>query len=90
MNEDRIVVMMKTLAYKNSLDLVLLLDGKRSVQDLTEATGLTQTGVSHLLKTLLMAGLVSAIRDGKKRLYHITCPHYARLIGLVRELLEEN
>ena len=45
--------------------LELLADGERTVGDLMEATGLGQSLVSHHLRTLRQAGLVSTRREGR-------------------------
>lgn len=45
--------------------LELLTDGERTVGDLMDATGLGQSLVSHHLRTLRQAGLVSTRREGR-------------------------
>jgi ArsR family transcriptional regulator len=51
--------------------LELLTAGERSVADLMEATALGQSLVSHHLRTLRGAGLVTTRRDGRWIFYNI-------------------
>jgi DNA-binding transcriptional ArsR family regulator len=51
--------------------LELLRVGELPVGDLTDATGLSQPGVSKHLKMLREAGLVSVRPDGQRRLYRL-------------------
>ncbi|MEP6617734.1 MAG: metalloregulator ArsR/SmtB family transcription factor [bacterium] len=51
--------------------LSLLSAGERTVADLIEATGLGQSLVSHHLRTLRDAGLVTTRRDGRWIYYAI-------------------
>ena len=46
-------------------------DGERSVNDLVEAVGMHQPGVSRHLKVLRDAGLVEVRRDAQRRLYRL-------------------
>jgi DNA-binding transcriptional ArsR family regulator len=45
--------------------------GERSVNDLVEAVGMHQPGVSRHLKVLRDAGLVEVRRDAQRRLYRL-------------------
>ena len=54
--------------------LELLSSGERSVADLMEATELGQSLVSHHLRTLRGAGLVTTRRDGRWIYYAINEP----------------
>ncbi len=62
--------------------LELLGDGERSVGDLIEATALGQSLVSHHLRTLRGAGLVTTRRDGRRICYAVNWPALAST-GLV-------
>src|SRR5689334_9296127 len=46
-------------------------DGERSVNELVEAVGMHQPGVSRHLKVLRDAGLVDVRRDAQRRLYRL-------------------
>lgn len=50
----------------------LLQTHKLSVNTITEATPLSRPAVSHHLKILAQAGLVSVEKNGTQRLYHLS------------------
>ncbi|MEO8333784.1 MAG: metalloregulator ArsR/SmtB family transcription factor [bacterium] len=54
--------------------LELLTNGERTVADLMDATELGQSLVSHHLRTLRGAGLVTTRRDGRWIYYRINLP----------------
>src|SRR5581483_1410830 len=51
--------------------LDLLLEGPRPVGDLVRETGLSQPNTSRHLRILREAGVVTARRDGQRRLYEL-------------------
>jgi ArsR family transcriptional regulator len=57
--------------------LEILIDGERTVGDLMDATELGQSLVSHHLRALRQAGLVTTRRDGRWIYYHIAQPAIA-------------
>jgi len=57
--------------------LELLAAGERTVADLMEATALGQSLVSHHLRTLRGAGLVTTRRDGRWIFYDVNQPALA-------------
>lgn len=62
----------ETLGNEGRLYLLhTLRTGSKSVSELTQATGLTQTHVSHNLKHLEAFGFVTAHRNGKYRVYEL-------------------
>lgn len=63
--------------------LNLLMQGESSVQDLVEASGMTQTNVSRHLGLLRREGVVARRKDGKKALYRILDPNIEKLCTLV-------
>lgn len=63
--------------------LNLLMQGESSVQELVEASGMTQTNVSRHLGLLRREGIVSRTKDGKRAVYRIADPHVAELCKLV-------
>jgi DNA-binding transcriptional ArsR family regulator len=62
------------------LILGFLLDGSRSVSDLTEALGMEQSAVSHQLRVLREHNLVRAEKAGRRRLYALYDEHVAALL----------
>ena len=64
----------KALADENRLAIVLLLSERdRTVRELTEATGLAQTLVSHHLAPLRELGLVTVTPKGRSNVYALCC-----------------
>lgn len=67
---------LKALGDETRLDLVRAVsatsDNEACVCDLTPATGLTQGTVSHHLKLLVSAGLMSRVQRGKWSYYSLT------------------
>ncbi len=57
-----------------------LLDGPRSVSDLTEALGMEQSAVSHQLRVLREHELVRAEKVGRTRLYALYDEHVRTLL----------
>lgn len=68
--------------------LYLLNDGERAVGDLMDATGLGQSLVSHHLRTLRQAGLVSTRRDGRWVFYGIVDPAVASAAEVLSDLIK--
>ena len=62
------------------LILGCLLDGARSVGDLTETLGMEQSAVSHQLRILREQTLVRAERVGRQRLYALHDEHVTTLL----------
>ncbi len=62
-----------------------LLAGERSVNELTEATGLTQTNASKHLATLHAAQLIERRKEGTAVFYVITDPLVHQLCDLMCE-----
>ncbi len=63
---------LKVLADPTRLEVVrVLLDGPRHVGELNERVGVEQSLLSHHLRVLREAGLVTAERDGKAMQYQL-------------------
>jgi DNA-binding transcriptional ArsR family regulator len=60
-----------------------LREGERDVTTLTAAVGAARPAVSQHLGKLLLAGLVSTRRDGRRVLYRATGGHVRRLVAEV-------
>lgn len=69
--------------------MYLLRNGETSVGDLAEALEMTQSAVSHQLRTLRQARLVKNRRDGKTIYYALDDEHVQRLIELATEHIVE-
>ncbi len=71
--------------------LVALLDNEElSVTDLAETLGMTQSAISHQLRTLKQSKLVKARRDGKSVYYSLDDEHVRSIIEAGREHIEED
>lgn len=78
---------LKALADEHRLAIMLLLaSGPHTVRELTDATRLTQTLVSHHLAALRDAGLVTSTARGRANLYRMCCDQLAAPVQLLASL----
>ena len=83
----RLAPVMKALADENRLAILLAVaERERSVTELTAATGLSQTLVSHHLKSLRDNGLVAVTAQGRSNIYSVCCAAVAEPIELLASL----
>jgi DNA-binding transcriptional ArsR family regulator len=81
---------MKALSDENRLAIVLAIaERDRSVTELTDATGLPQTLVSHHLKCLRDNGLVTVTAQGRSNVYSLCCSAVADPLELLAALTKE-
>ena len=66
-----------------------LFEGEKCVQEITEATGSSQSAVSHQLRLLKQARLVRSRRNGKQVCYTLADDHVKTILGMAKEHLEE-
>ena len=69
--------------------LSLLFEGEKCVQEITEASGSSQSAVSHQLRLLKQARLVRSRRSGKQIFYTLADEHVKTILGMAKEHLEE-
>lgn len=69
--------------------LCILFDGEKCVQEITDATGASQSAVSHQLRILKQARLVKNRRQGKQVCYCLADDHVKTILGMAGEHLEE-
>lgn len=80
---------MRALADEHRLAIVLLLaDRARTVVELTDALGVGQTLVSHHLKALREAGLVTAEPVGRSNRYSLCCNAIAQPMQFLKVIAE--
>ncbi|ADD45021.1 ArsR/SmtB family transcription factor [Stackebrandtia nassauensis] len=80
---------LKALGDETRLTLVLLLaERPRSVRELTEATGLSQTLVSHHLTPLREQNLITATPKGRSNIYSLCCDEIAVPVQMLAGLAE--
>ncbi|WP_433500733.1 ArsR/SmtB family transcription factor [Sphaerimonospora sp. CA-214678] len=73
----RLVPKLRALADENRAVLALLLaERPRTVKELQEATGLSQTLISHHLRPLREQALVKVIPRGRSNVYAICCEEF--------------
>ncbi|MHB1164753.1 MAG: ArsR/SmtB family transcription factor [Candidatus Nanopelagicales bacterium] len=83
----QIAPVLKALSDENRLTILLAVaDRQSSVTELTAATGLSQTLVSHHLKSLRDNGLVIATPVGRSNVYSLCCDAIAEPIALLSML----
>ncbi len=70
--------------------MLFLLDGPHSVTEITEALSMTQSAISHQLRILRQAKLVSARREGRTIYYALADSHVQIILQMGTEhVLEE-
>lgn len=70
--------------------LYLLFENRMTVNEITEAIGLTQSAVSHQLKILRQTGLVSSERVGQFVYYTLADEHIIMIFKQVKEHISED
>ena len=66
-----------------------LFEGEKCVQEITDASGSSQSAVSHQLRLLKQARLVRCRRKGKQIYYSLADDHVKTILGMAKEHLEE-
>ena len=69
--------------------LSVLFAGEKCVQEITDATGSSQSAVSHQLRLLKQARLVRSRRNGRQICYSLADYHVKTILGMAKEHLEE-
>ena len=69
--------------------LCSLFDGNLNVTEITAATGVSQTAVSHQLRILKQNHLVKYTRSGKQVVYSLSDDHVKNIIDCGIEHIEE-
>jgi DNA-binding transcriptional ArsR family regulator len=69
--------------------LELLLDGPRTVSELSAVTGAPRARVSNHLACLRWCGFTEAERRGRQVVYWVADPRLARLLATARPLIED-
>lgn len=83
----QIAPVLKALSDENRLTILLAIaDRSSSVTDLVATTGLSQTLVSHHLKSLRENGLVTSTPVGRSNVYSLCCDAMSQPIALLSTL----
>jgi len=86
----RLAPVMKALSDENRLAILLAVAQRdHSVTELTAATGLSQTLVSHHLRSLRDTGLVTATARGRSNVYSLCCAAVADPLEMLAALTKD-
>lgn len=69
--------------------LYALFEEDRNVTEICEVVGMSQSAISHQLRLLKQADLVSSRRVGKTMVYNLADDHVKTIINMAKEHLEE-
>ncbi|HKJ22081.1 MAG TPA: metalloregulator ArsR/SmtB family transcription factor [Gammaproteobacteria bacterium] len=69
--------------------LEILAQGERDVETLARVTGLSVASVSQHLQRLKRTGLVTARREGRRRIYQLSSPRVSALVSSLERMAEE-
>ena len=88
MNERKIAVIFKALGDENRIRILKLLKcGEKCACKLLEELNISQSTLSHHMKILCDAEIVTGRKDGKWMHYSICCDGVCQLRSVLRELL---
>jgi DNA-binding transcriptional ArsR family regulator len=80
----------KTMAHPLRLAILhLLKEGERSVNDLTQTTGASQSNVSQHLALMRQRDIVITRKEGSNIYYRVASPKISQACDMVREVLIE-
>jgi ArsR family transcriptional regulator, virulence genes transcriptional regulator len=80
----------KTMAHPLRLAILhYLKDGEKTVNDITQITGASQSNVSQHLALLRQRQIVKTRKDGSNIYYRVTSPKISQACDMIREVLME-
>lgn len=78
---------LKVLAHPDRLKLLCLLsEGERTVGEIVEECGSSQSQISQFLSRMKLEGLVASEREGQQVVYRIADPQVRKLIRALKEV----
>jgi DNA-binding transcriptional ArsR family regulator len=78
---------LKALAHPDRLKLLcLLVEKERTVGEIVEACGSSQSQISQFLSRMKLEGLVASQREGQQVYYRIADPQVRKLIRSLKEI----
>lgn len=78
---------LKAIANERRLHvLCVLLQGRKNVGELQEATGINQSNLSQHLAKMRALGVLNSERDGKQVYYELSHPAYKKIIEALKEV----
>ena len=69
--------------------MLALIDGERSVSEISDEIEMNQSAVSHQLKLLKASELIESRRDGKSMIYSLADDHVRTILSMGKEHIEE-
>lgn len=88
--EDDVVNLFKAIANKARIKILYVLQQKPlTVTEIGEAVGLSQSAISHHLKDLKMARLVTNHKEGRKVIYQLDDEHVHEIFDMAVEHVKE-
>lgn len=91
MNERKMAILFKSFADENRIHILRILrDGEKCACHLLEELNISQPTLSHHMKILCDAGIVSARKEGKWMHYRICREGIQGICDLLAELLDGN
>jgi DNA-binding transcriptional ArsR family regulator len=84
---DEVSQVLKSLSHPTRLKVLCqVIDQERSVNELTEFCGISQSAMSQFLNRMKAEGIVSSRRDGNHVYYGISDPKLAKLLRAIKEI----
>ena len=87
MTESEVAAVCKAMGDENRLKILSLLTaGEKCACDLLAAFSITQPTLSHHMKILCEAGLVTVRKDGKWSHYAVNCPRFKEFKDFIAKM----
>jgi len=78
---------LKAIANERRLHvLCILLEGRKNVSELQEATGLKQTNLSQHLAKMRALGVLNCEREGQQVYYSLAHPAYKKIVKALQQI----
>ena len=88
--EDKVSILFKTLSAPTRIKIIYALKNKeRSVSEIVELVGITQSAVSHQLRVLRNVNLVNYVKKGKEVIYSLSDEHVYNIFDQAVEHVKE-
>ena len=87
---EKLALLYKAFADDTRVRIMMFLsEGEKCVGDIAVATNMSQSAVSHQLKTLKYSDLVSSRKDGREVLYNLADDHVRTIINMGLDHIRE-
>lgn len=86
---ERASILFGALSHETRLRIIeLLLDGGKTVTQIQQALGITQSGTSQHLAILARTGVLAVEQQGTSRIYRLRGPRIPRILELIEEFCQ--